>query len=185
MNSERSVLKYMEFFANKAIEGKGITDIATGDVIKDEKKFNENYTTYNAMMAGYFMCSKEYHDQILYRKYLNDIVKTEGTPADFVGLINSVRLEEVFSCVEKKVQNTSKTLDWYKKLFISIEMGIVSHSIINNLDSNSKKEYQNAIYDMAYRFDENFNERLETPEITSKLNNMSKVLKNEKKLACN
>ena len=68
MNSERSVLKYMEFFANKAIEGKGITDIATGDVIKDEKKFNENYTNYNAMMAGYFMCSKEYHNQVIEQK---------------------------------------------------------------------------------------------------------------------
>lgn len=183
MNTERSILKYMEFFASEAIAGKGIKDITTNEIISDKEKFNKNYTFYNAMMAGYFMKSKEYHNNILYVKYLNDIVNTENTPADFVGLINSVRLEDVILCVEKKAKNPVSVSDWYKKLYIAMEMGFISRSMIDNLEPSKKEVYENVIYEMAYRFDEVLNERKSTPEITSKLDQVSKVLKKEKKVA--
>ena len=121
INIESNILKYMEFFADNAIEGKGLKDISNGKIVKDETKYQTNYTYYNAMMAGYFMAGTEYHDEILYRKCLNDIVKTEGTPKNFVGLINAVRLEEVYACLKSKAANSKTKTDLFNVVSIIIE----------------------------------------------------------------
>lgn len=178
MDTKDNILKYMNFFAHKAIEGKGIKDISNGKIIKDENKYQENYTYYNAMMAGYFMAGEEYHDKILYRKYLNDIVKTEGTPKSFVGMVNDAKLEEVYTCLKDKANNSKS--DWFNMIAIIVKEGAKYRSIINNLESKKKELYTNAIYDMAYRFDEVFNSKRETLEASSKSKSTSKVLIKEK-----
>lgn len=165
MSTKRSVLTYMEYFANNAIEGMGVKDLSTGNKIVDNKKFSKNYMKYNAMMAGYFNSGKEYSDKILYKKYLADIAKSEATPADFTGLLNSIRLEELSHSLYARASKD----DFYKKVLIAFEMGSISRSIVNNLEENERKEFETIIYDTAYRYDEVFSGRKENKEISSKI----------------
>lgn len=174
MSTKRSVLKYMEYFANNAIEGLGIKDILTGKNIVDNKKFSSNYMRYNAMMAGYFYSGKEYSDEILYKKYLFDIAKSEVTPEDFTGLLNSIRLEEFTQALSAR----SEKENFYKKVLIAFEMGKVSRSIINELDNKERREFETIIYDTAYRYDEIFSNRRLNNEETSKFEQSKvKILK--------
>lgn len=172
MSTKVSVLKYMSMFANDAIEGKGITDLINGGKIVDNEKYKENYLKYNAMMSGYFVSGNEYHDKILYKKYISDMSKIDKTPSNFIDIINLTNETEVSKALYSR---TSKKTDFYKKALIFFEMGVVSRSIVNELSTDERQEFERAIYDMAYTYDEAFNKNVLNVKIPSNQKASSKV----------
>lgn len=153
MSTKVSVLKYMSIFANDALEGRGILDLMSGKEIIDEQKYQENYFKYNTMMAGYFASGSEYHDKILYQKYISDIMSSNKTPNNFADLIELNKEKDISNELYKRSLKNSK---FYNKTLIYFEMGTVCRSIVNKLSDVEKKEFEHAIYDMAYRYDEAF-----------------------------